>query len=119
MTGFVSRAEVLAALALSDVLVLPSRREAFGSILLEAMAAGVPAVAYAVGGIVEVAGDSGAMLLVPPDDTERFVAAVIALLEQPRLRASCVQRGRARVQQFASASARDRLLDVYREVVSA
>ena len=119
VTGFVSRAEVRAALEISDVVLLPSRREAFGSVLLEAMAAGVPAVAYAVGGIVEVAGDSGAMLLVPPDDTERFVAAVSALLEQPRLRESCVQRGRARVQQFASASARDMLLDLYREVVSA
>ena len=66
MTGFVSRAEVRAVLELSDVVMLPSRREAFGSILLEAMAAGVAAVAYAVGGIVEVAGDSGAIVLVPP-----------------------------------------------------
>jgi glycosyltransferase involved in cell wall biosynthesis len=119
VTGFVSQAEIRAALALSDVVVLPSRREAFGSVLLEAMAAGVPAVAYGVGGIVEVAGDSGAITLVPPNDTDRFVAAVLALLEQPELRESCVRSGLARVQQFASSSARDRLIELYHELASA
>lgn len=116
VTGFVPRAEVRAALAITDVVMLPSRREAFGSVLLEAMAAGVPAVAYGVGGIVEVAGDSGAITLVPPNDTERFVGAVLDLLDQPQLRESCVRRGRARVREFAAADARDGLIELYREV---
>ena len=119
VTGFVSREEVRAALEISDVVMLPSRREAFGSILLEAMSAGVPAVAYGVGGIVEVAGDSGAITLVPPDDAEHFAAAVLALLEQPQLRETCVRRGLARVRQFASSDTRDGLIDLYREVAPA
>lgn len=116
VTGFVSREDVRAALEISDVVMLPSRREAFGSILLEAMSAGVPAVAYGVGGIVEVAGDSGAISLVPPNDVERFVDAVLALLEQPQLRESCVRRGLERARQFAATDARDELIDLYREV---
>jgi len=119
VTGFVSREDVRAALELSEVVLLPSRREAFGSILLEAMAAGVPAVAYGVGGIVEVDGGSGAIELVPPDDIDRFVAAVLALLGQPDLRAARVRSGRERVRDFAATSARDRMLELYHEVAPA
>ena len=98
--------------------MLPSRREAFGSILLEAMAAGVPAVAYAVGGIVEVAGDAGALLLVPPDDVARLVAAVRSLLARPELHAACVRSGLERVREFDARRARDRMLALYRELVA-
>ena len=118
VTGFVSHADVRAALALSEVVLLPSRREAFGSVLLEAMAAGVPAVAYAVGGIVDVEGGSGAIALVPPNDTGLFVAAVTALLREPSLRAACVRAGRERVRAFGATDARDRMMALYREVVA-
>jgi glycosyltransferase involved in cell wall biosynthesis len=118
ITGFVSCDGVRAALALAEVVLLPSRREAFGSVLLEAMAAGVPAVAYAVGGIVDVEGGSGAIVLVPPQDTGRFAAAVGELLRDPASREACVRAGRARVRAFAAADVRDRMLALYREVVS-
>ena len=119
VTGFVSRDAVRAALTLAEVVLLPSRREAFGSVLLEAMAAGVPSVAYAVGGIVDVEGGSGAIALVPPGDTVRFVAAVAELLRQPSSHAACVRAGRTRVHAFSAADVRDRMLALYREVVSA
>ncbi|MFX9552128.1 glycosyltransferase, partial [Acinetobacter baumannii] len=63
ITGFLPPSAIQEALKLSDVLILPSRREVFGSVLLEAMASGLPSVAYAVGGIADVAGDPPAVSL--------------------------------------------------------
>ncbi len=52
----------------SDVFVLPSRAEALGVALLEALSAGLPVVAAQVGGIPEIVQNPAAGILVPPDD---------------------------------------------------
>ena len=114
VTGFVPRADVKAALGITRVLMLPSQREAFGSILLEAMAWDVPTVAYRVGGIPDVAGDPPAFALVPPRDSAAFVAAVLDLVIDSDLRRRFIERGRTRVRDFAPEMAQDRLLRLYR-----
>jgi glycosyltransferase involved in cell wall biosynthesis len=65
---------------LCSVVVLPSRREAFGRVLVEAMATGVPVVATAVGGIPEVCIDGVTGLLVPPDDPDALAVAIALTL---------------------------------------
>lgn len=117
VTGFVPRADVKAALGITRVLMLPSRREAFGSILLEAMAWAVPTVAYRVGGIPDVAGEPPAFALVAPGDREAFVAAVLGLLPDSDRRLRFIRRGHARVADFSPDMARDRLLRLYRSLV--
>lgn len=114
VTGFVPQSDVKAALRLSALIMLPSRREAFGSILLEAMATGVPAVAYRVGGIADVAGEPNAVALVPPRDTDAFVAMVLALLSRRDLSQALVRRGTERVRAFSTHAARDELIHLYR-----
>src|SRR5262249_56746103 len=59
-------ADVRPVLAAMDVFVLPSRAEGMSNALLEAMAAGRPVVATAVGGNTEVVTDGETGLLVPP-----------------------------------------------------
>ncbi len=69
----------------ADVVALPSRREGFCLAALEALGAGRPVVASAVGGLPEVLGDAGT--LVPPDDAEALAAALADALAAERVAA--------------------------------
>ena len=64
------------------LLVHPSRREALGTAVLEAMAVGTPVVACAAGGLVDLLGD-GHGRLVSPGDAAALAAAVLDLLAAP------------------------------------
>ena len=77
------RDDVPARLAGADIFVLPSRSEAFPNAVLEAMAAGLPIVASAVGGIVELVDDHRTGLLVPPDDPISLARSVCRLMDDP------------------------------------
>ena len=68
-----------------DLLVVPSRSEGTPLTIVEAMLAGVPIVASAVGGIPEQIADGETGLLVPPDDAAALASAVTRALEEPRL----------------------------------
>ena len=65
------RNDIAEFLAISDVMFHLSEKEAFGLVLLEAMACGVPCVATNVGGIPEVIEDGVNGFLVPCGDIER------------------------------------------------
>jgi glycosyltransferase involved in cell wall biosynthesis len=90
------RGHVPAAAALSElaVLVLPSFMETSGLALLEAMAAGVVAVATRVGGVPETA-PAGTVELVAPGDAAALAGAVARLLDDPALAAARREAGRA------------------------
>jgi glycosyltransferase involved in cell wall biosynthesis len=88
MTGFVAHDRVPTILAGLDVLVLPSRYEELGSVLVEGLRAGVPIVATAVGGIPEIVRPGETGLLVPPGDPATLAAAVDRLLTDRALAAA-------------------------------
>lgn len=71
--------EILAAI---DLLVLPSYREGLGMVLLEAAAAGVPAIAYDTRGCRDVIVDGITGCLVPPKDVEGLADAIIDLANE-------------------------------------
>lgn len=91
------RDDVPAVLAESDVYVLPSRSEAFPNGVIEAMAAGLPVVATAVGGILELVDDGRTGVLVPPDDPAALARAIQRLLDDPARAAALAQAGRAAI----------------------
>jgi len=70
-------------LGLMDISVLTSRVEGFPNAIMEAMAAGVPVVAAAVGGIPELLGNNERGILVDSRDPAEFAAAVDGLLDEP------------------------------------
>jgi glycosyltransferase involved in cell wall biosynthesis len=74
----------------ADLLVLPSRLEAYGMVVTEALAVGVPVIATAVGGVPEALGrtaDGPPGLLVPPDDPVLLGEALGHWLRDAGLRA--------------------------------
>ncbi|MFA9430142.1 glycosyltransferase [Egicoccus sp. AB-alg2] len=96
------RDDLPALLQAADVVVLPSLREGLSLALLEAMAAGRPIVASALGGNVEALDHGRCGALVPPDDADALASTMADLLAQP-----------ARAAELGVA-ARGRYLDVYR-----
>jgi len=82
--GLCEREFVLQAMARARFIVIPSRRETFGMVALEAMAAGKPILATCVGGLPEVLADADA-LLVPPEDVNALARGIRAM--QARLAA--------------------------------
>jgi glycosyltransferase involved in cell wall biosynthesis len=81
----------------ADVFVLPTHREGFPNVVLEAMAHGLPVVATPVGAIPEAIEDEVSGLLVPVRDPDRLAAALRRLAESPELRQRLGANARERV----------------------
>ncbi|HEX6201395.1 MAG TPA: glycosyltransferase family 4 protein, partial [Thermoanaerobaculia bacterium] len=113
------QADVAPWLAAADLFVLPSRGDAFPTALLEAAAAGLPAVASASGGVPEIVADGETGVLVPPARPVELTAAVEALLADPARRAAMGEAARRRAEErFSLAAWGARLEAVYRRVVA-
>jgi glycosyltransferase involved in cell wall biosynthesis len=103
-----------------DVVILTSRNEGTPVALIEAAAAGVPAVATRVGGVPAVVADGGTGLLVAPGDAEALAAAVLSLLRDAPLRRAMSARARATVPpRFSSARLLARLARLYEREIDA
>ena len=77
------REDVAALLAAADLFVLPSRSEAFPNGAMEAMAAGLPVVACAVGGLLDLIEDGSTGVLVVPDNVPDLAQAIESLIQAP------------------------------------
>ncbi|HEY2112807.1 MAG TPA: glycosyltransferase, partial [Dongiaceae bacterium] len=82
--GRISEEEKLAHYHLADAYVMPSRGEGFGIVILEAMAAGIPAMGSRVDGSREALLDGKLGPLVDPDDPASVAGGIRAVLERPR-----------------------------------
>jgi glycosyltransferase involved in cell wall biosynthesis len=80
-----ARRDVPELLKVMDVFALSSLWEGLPLVLLEAMAAGVPVVSSAVGGVPEAVGHEREGLLVPPSDPEALAAALVRILTDSTL----------------------------------
>jgi glycosyltransferase involved in cell wall biosynthesis len=96
-TGY--REDAPAIMNAADVVVLPSRSEPFGRVLIEAMALRKPVIASNDGGPAEIVIDGTTGLLVAPGDPRDLAEAILTLARDPALRKSMGAAGRKRVQE--------------------
>lgn len=114
-----AREDVPQRLSQASLLVLPTDREGLPLCVLEAMRAGLPVVASAVGGIPEAVLPGRTGCLVPPADAQALTRALASLLEDPAARTRLGAAGRRRyLDCFSFARQRAATLDVYRSLVS-
>ena len=105
--------------AAADVVVLPSHSEGSPYVLLEAMAAKVPIVATAVGGVPEMVEDEESALLVPARDPRAMAAAIARVLTDSELAQRLTTNASALVATRYSPETYVRsLLEIYRGVIS-
>ncbi|MFS0722617.1 N-acetyl-alpha-D-glucosaminyl L-malate synthase BshA [Paenibacillus sp. 1P07SE] len=92
--------DVAQVISLADLMLLPSEKESFGLVALEAMACGVPTIGSQAGGIPELVTHGETGYLSPIGDVESMAANSIRLLSQPALydqfREACLNRARTR-----------------------
>lgn len=88
-----------------DLFVLPSLREPFGIVIIEAQACGKPVIASAVGGISEAIKDGETGILVKAGDSKVLAAAINRLLADRETRERMGAEGRKRVEEIFSAEA--------------
>ena len=121
-----SDSELAEAYSSADLFVLPAvldthgDTEGLGVVLLEAMAAHVPVLASAAGGITDVVVDGESGVLVPPGDAGALSSALARLHGDPELRARLAEGGIARLRdEFSWDAIADRWADIYRQAVAA
>lgn len=115
-----NRRDVPQLLAHSDCLVLSTvTQEAFGRVILEAQAAGVPVVATKVGGVVEIIEDGKTGLLVMPKDPYAMAQAVLKMLHDREFAQRTVEAAQQRIdERYTIKHMAEATLDVYREVLA-
>lgn len=104
----------------ADIFVLPSATEGLSNALLEAMSAGLPVVATAVGGTPDVIQHGQSGWLIDPQDPHDLKAALLSLLNKPALCTLLGKKGRNHVYDcYSLDSVADRHLDLYRMLADA
>ena len=112
------RNDVAEILKQCHIVCLPSYREGFGKVFVEAGATQRAVVATNVPGCREAVEDGRNGLLVQPKNVEALTAALIRLLEDDQLRLKMAAEGRKRAEnEFSSATINKQTIDVYRRVL--
>jgi len=112
------RSDVGNYLAAADVLMHPSRDEAFGSVIVEAMQHKVAVIASRVGGIPEVVSDRQTGILISSGDIDGFAAALEQLCADPILRKRMAEAGRKRAELFSLQNMTEQYLALYQQCLT-
>jgi D-inositol-3-phosphate glycosyltransferase len=103
----------------ADMLLVPSRYETFGVVIVEAMAAGLPVIASNVGGIPDVVKGGCCARLVQADNPAALARAIRELSENPEEVARLRDEGERRARDFEADAGVARWLELYRASTSA
>lgn len=106
-------------LKVSDLFVLPSTTEGLSNALLEALAAGLPAIATAVGGAPDVIEHKVTGWLVPSENVNELQLAILTLLGDSALCRDLGTKGREKIlQSYSLSTIASHLLDLYLQCIN-
>lgn len=106
-------------MAAADIFCLPSYREGFGMVVIEAAAAGLPAVASGIYGVTDAVVDGQTGLLHPPGDVAAIAEKLTELLVAPDRCRAMGERARLRAQaDFSQAASSQGLMVFYAKILS-
>ena len=108
--GGISDADLVAAMAASNLLIMASRHEGFGVPVIEAMTMGLPVVANNEGALPEIVGNAG--LLVDATDPYALADAAARITADGDVRRSLAEAGAQRVKALDLSTAGDRTVDL-------
>jgi glycosyltransferase involved in cell wall biosynthesis len=114
--GFVE--EIHDAMAGLDVLWHPAKSEGLGTSVIDAMALGVPPIAFSVGGLPEVIEDGKSGLLIPAGDVQAFMRGAAELITNDALRARLGEGAKVRAKEFSVKRMIERTAEVYYRVIA-
>jgi len=111
--------DIPAILSHLDLLVLATTtHEAFGRVIIEAQAAGVPVVATEVGGVVDIIENNKTGLFVPPADPRSMSEAVIRIFKEPKLASGLAEEAYKKViEKYNLGIMVKNTLDVYKDAL--
>jgi glycosyltransferase involved in cell wall biosynthesis len=105
-------------MAAVDIFCLPSHREGFGQVIIEAGACGVPTIASHIYGITDAVEDGKTGVLFPPGNSTLLTQYILKLVEDPELRNSMGKAARIRAQElFSSQKITGGMLAIYSELL--
>jgi UDP-glucose:(heptosyl)LPS alpha-1,3-glucosyltransferase len=102
--------------ASADVFVLPTREDAWGMVLVESMAAGVPVVTTRVAGAAPLVADADAGVVVADGRSPELADAIAGLLADPERRRAAGERGRAAATAFTAGAQAEAFISLYERV---
>jgi len=104
--------------AAADVSVVPSVVEAFGLVVIEAMACAKPVIGSRVGGIPDMITDGTNGLLVNPKDPEALTEKICYLIENPKVAGEIgINARKSAEEEFSISSKADRILKLYQDLL--
>lgn len=114
--GLLTHQKALECMAAADLFLFASQTETQGLVITEAMAAGVPVVAVAAGGVADTIRSGETGVLVPPS-ADALAESALRLLESPALREEIRVHARSAVTDYAPEALSHRLIELYRSLM--
>lgn len=101
----------------ADLFFLPTEREAFGRVIIEAMACGLPVITTNVGGLREIVGHMKDGILVPPGNVKKMADAIMEILDNDNLKTKLSLTAQKRAGDFGLKSHIDNMAYIFDSVI--